>query len=56
VDGVVTASADEPRSRKRRFIALIWRKAEVPVTEILVHALVTILSILSIAAIDLPGR
>jgi hypothetical protein len=53
VDQAVTVSAVELRSWKKRFIALIWRKTEVPVTEILVHAIVTILSILSIAAIEL---
>jgi len=40
------------QSGLRNFFAEVWRRAESPVVEIVVHLLVTTLSILSIGAIE----
>jgi hypothetical protein len=49
-------STTEQELSRSSFMIVLWRKLELPFTEIVVHLIVTLLSILSIASIEFMLR
>jgi hypothetical protein len=50
---MIDSTVDQPVSPATKFLTDVWNRLEVPVGDIVVHSVVTVLSILSIAGIEL---